>query len=111
LREGDEEMEERRPWEEKQQPAPRRDFNEDRAQGNDRAEGELGEHQGWGGGGTRRGWGRGRPWERADVGRKGVPCWKNTHIGREMGIRKRGLDGGENKREVQNFLLPFSSTK
>ncbi|PWZ04045.1 Magnesium/proton exchanger 1 [Zea mays] len=39
LREGDEEMEERRPWEEKQQPAPRRDFNEDRAQGNDRAEG------------------------------------------------------------------------
>jgi hypothetical protein len=41
------------------------------------------------------------------VGRKGVPCWKNTHIGREMGIRKRGLDGGENKREVQNFLLPF----
>jgi hypothetical protein len=39
-------MEERCPWEEKQQPAPRRDFNEDLAQGHDRAEGELGEHQG-----------------------------------------------------------------
>jgi hypothetical protein len=36
---------------------------------------------------------------------------ENTHIGREMGIRKRELGTGENKREVQNFLLPFSSTK
>uniref|UniRef100_A0A804NZB1 protein-serine/threonine phosphatase n=1 Tax=Zea mays TaxID=4577 RepID=A0A804NZB1_MAIZE len=39
-------MEETSPWEEKQQPAPRRDFNEDRAQGHDRVEDELGEHQG-----------------------------------------------------------------
>jgi hypothetical protein len=46
------------------------------------------------------------------VGRKeGSSLLENTHIGREMGIRKRELDGGENKREVQNFLLPFSLTK
>ena len=43
--------------------------------------------------------------------KEGSSLLENMHIGREMGIRKRELDGGDNKREVQNFLLPFSSTK